>query len=78
MVASLSGLDPVMSAAVRTAVPADLRAFAAVTGLRSYFMTAPNGAVEVIQSQVSVPDNVLVFPVLVQLWLMLFAVTFNE
>ena len=36
IVQKLQGLDPIMQAAVRNGVPADLRTFAAVTGLRSY------------------------------------------
>lgn len=49
IVQKLQGLDPMMQAAVRNGVPADLRTFAAVTGLRSYLITAPNDSVEVIR-----------------------------
>ena len=60
MVQTLQGQDPIMRAAVRNGVPADLRTFAAVTGLRSYLSTAPNDAVETILSQAAIPDNVMV------------------
>lgn len=66
MVQKLQGLDPIMQAAVRNGVPSDLRTFATVTGLRKL---APNDTVEVVLSQVSIPDNVLVFPVLVLAYL---------
>lgn len=70
---SMDGSRPTLSTMQmgleRNGVPADLRTFAAVTGLRSYLITAPNDSVEVILSQVSVPDSVLVFPVLVLAYL---------
>ena len=69
MVQKLQGLDPIMQAAVRNGVPSDLRTFATATGLRSYLISAPNDTVEVVLSQVSIPDNVLVFPVLVPAYL---------
>ena len=74
----LTGLDPVLEAALSGAIPADLRSFAASLGLRSYLLTSPNEVVSALQNEVALPKAVYVLPQVILLYLWIVELTVIE